>query len=125
MDEPETPRGRLAPQNTRSRVGKISALASAVLTLSIPSVAWAQPFDCGYGYHMRMWGGLAGLAGLLVFFILVVVAMVLALLVARWLGSLGQRKTTRSTPLDILKERFARGEIDRQEFEERRQLLGE
>jgi putative membrane protein len=29
------------------------------------------------------------------------------------------------TPLDILKERFARGEIDRQEFEERRRVLGE
>lgn len=128
MDEPESPRGRLAMQDPRallSKVGKASALASAVICLSIPSVAWAQPFDCGYGNHMRMWGGVAALAGLLIFFILAVIAMVLALLLARWLGSLGQRKTTRPTPLDILKERFARGEIDRQEFEERHQLLGE
>ncbi len=29
------------------------------------------------------------------------------------------------TPLDILRERFARGEIDKEEFEERRRALGE
>jgi len=29
------------------------------------------------------------------------------------------------TPLDILKERFADGEIDEEEFEKRRRILGE
>ena len=29
------------------------------------------------------------------------------------------------TPLDILRERFARGEIDKDEFEERRRVLSE
>jgi putative membrane protein len=31
----------------------------------------------------------------------------------------------RDTPLDTLKQRFARGEIDRAEYEERRKLLVE
>jgi putative membrane protein len=31
----------------------------------------------------------------------------------------------RNTPLDTLKHRFARGEIDRTEYEERRKLLSE
>jgi putative membrane protein len=47
----------------------------------------------------------------------------------RWLGGSGhgtaQHPPPVKTPLDILKERFARGEIDKEEFEERRRVLGE
>ncbi|MGH2660123.1 MAG: SHOCT domain-containing protein [Actinomycetota bacterium] len=35
----------------------------------------------------------------------------------------GERTTRGSTALAILEERFARGEIDRQEFDERRAVL--
>jgi len=35
------------------------------------------------------------------------------------------RDSRRQTPFDILRERFARGEIDRQEYEERKGLLSQ
>jgi len=34
-----------------------------------------------------------------------------------------QRNESSQTPLDILRERYARGEIDKEEFEERKQNL--
>jgi putative membrane protein len=55
----------------------------------------------------------------------------IVVLVVRWLGgpwhgqAPSQHVSPGRTPLDILKERFARGEIDKQEFEERRRVLGE
>jgi putative membrane protein len=64
--------------------------------------------------------------------ILVLAAVIaVAVLLVRWLGGPWQgtvpphHTTPGRTPLDILKERFARGEIDKEEFEERRRVLGD
>lgn len=79
-----------------------------------------------------MWGG--GWAGMLfgLLMMIVVVAAITALivLVVRALGGVGHGRPTSGappakTPLNILEERFARGEIDAQEFEQRRRLLGD
>jgi putative membrane protein len=76
-----------------------------------------------------MWnGGPWMFFGPLMMIIFFATIVVVAVLVARWLGHPGQGKVRHSpprTPLDILKERFARGEIDKEEFEERRRVLGE
>jgi putative membrane protein len=65
-------------------------------------------------------------------FMILVLAVVIAVavLLVRWLSGPWQATAPHQlpssrTPLDILKERFARGEIDKEEFEERRRVLGD
>lgn len=112
------------------------AAAGAAIAL-VPAWVWAQgpsaPERYGYGPHMMDWGG--GWFGMIFgpLFMILVLALVIAVVVllVRWLS--GPWHGTASshpappgrTPLDILKERFARGEIDKAEFEERRRLLGD
>ena len=92
------------------------------------SAAWAQQTGSFYGSHM--WDGGAwmffGPLMMLVFIAAIVVAVVF---LVRWLGASGHGMASHTppgkTPVDILKERFARGEIDKEEFEERRRALGE
>lgn len=98
----------------------------ALLSLATPLVALAdQTQGPGYGHHM--WNGGWFLGPIMM--ILVVAAVVAAVvLVVRWHGG-GVQSTapyapSRRTPMDILKDRFAKGEIDKDEFEERRQVLG-
>lgn len=113
----------------------MSAAASAAFVLA-PGWAWAQGPSDSARYadapHMLGWGG--GWPGMLfgpLFIILVLAAtIVLAVVLARWLGGSSPSAARRQerpprAALDTLKERYARGEIDREEFEERRRILGE
>ena len=76
-----------------------------------------------------MSGGWLGMAFHVVFFILILIVLVL---VIKWLlmqSSQSKREDKaipeqKSRSLEILKERYARGEIDRQEFEQKKQDLG-
>ena len=105
---------------------KLFTMAIAVTT---PTLASAQPGP-GYEQHMMSWGG-GGYGMILgpIFMILVLaVVIAVAVLLVRWLGGSwdGQNQTPPApTALDILKERYARGEIDKEEYEERRRILGE
>jgi putative membrane protein len=98
----------------------------------LPGPAWAQASSdaerYGWGPHMMGWGG--GWYGMIfgplfmILFLAVLVAVVV--LLVRWLGGYPPHQLPPArTPLDILKERFARGEIDKAEFEDRRRVLGE
>lgn len=78
-------------------------------------------WDHGWGWGGMMTGGgftlLVFLGGI----------MLLVVLLARSVGGLGTPHEPagryRQTPLEILQDRFARGEIDKQEYEERRKTL--
>jgi putative membrane protein len=114
-----------------SRLFNSMIAAAGAATAAMPTWVWAQvPSDgdrYGYGHHM-MWG-FGMIFGPLFFILILALVIVVAVLLVRglagpWQGASHPVPPGR-TPLDILKERFARGEIDKDEFEERRRTLGE
>ena len=116
------------------RRGKAVATAASVALIGLgSSLAIAQESPPYYGPQM-MWGG-GGWYGMIfgpVFMVLVLAGVIaLVALLARWLGGpwYGTQPPHHAPagrmPVDILKERFARGEIDKNEFEERRRVLGD
>jgi putative membrane protein len=104
------------------------ALLAATLALALfaPMSAAAQErtWEWQWGMHpmMFMWGagGLVMMLMMLVFWGLVIAGLVVGL---RWLVGPG-RPVPRDEALDILRQRYARGEIDKQEFETRKRDLG-
>jgi putative membrane protein len=62
--------------------------------------------------------------GPIMMILLVAAVVVLVVVALRWLGRTPQGSAP-PTPLEVLKERFARGEIDKDEFEVRRRALSE
>lgn len=109
-----------------------NALRTALLSalLSLPGLAMAQPGEGYWGPHM-MWGGwLHMFFGFLMMLLFLAILVGLVVLVVRWLGSSEHSPFRHASPgarspLDILKERLARGEIEVAEYEERRRALGD
>ena len=95
--------------------------------------AWAQrgmDYYGHYGPHMWSGGAFGWIFGPLFMLAFIAVIVVVVVLLVRWtIGPAGHghlhAPPTGRMPLDILKERFARGEIDKEEFEERRRVLGD
>ena len=77
--------------------------------------AQGGPYDWGWGTHPMMWGawGFGMMIMMILFWVLIIVAVVLGI---RWL--LGQGKESRpDSALEILRQRYARGEINKEEFD--------
>jgi putative membrane protein len=107
---------------------RLPALAIVSAIAALPDVALAQGAPGYYNDHMMWGGGWHGWALgplMMVFWLALLVGAVI--LIARWLGASGHIEPRRANPsssaIDILRERFAKGEIDKAEFEERHALL--
>jgi len=79
----------------------------------------------GYGGWNNMMGGwngfgLLGWIPMLLFWVLLILGVVGLI---RYLGGSGRRSDERRSPLDMLKERYAKGEIDKKEFEQMKKDL--
>ena len=72
----------------------------------------------GYGYMMNSWTG-AILMGLVI--LILIGVLIYFLFKSSKTGGLGQPPN--ETPLDILKKRYARGEITKEQFEEMKKDL--
>lgn len=117
----------------RSIVAAWGLTGAGAVLLVVPS--WAQappapPDAYGYGPNMMWGGGWYGMVLGPLFMILLLVAVFAAVaLLSRWFAAPWHGPSSAHhlphvrSPLDILKERYARGEIDKEEFEERRRVL--
>jgi putative membrane protein len=88
-----------------------------------PSLVWAQgrPYEWGWGMHPMWWGawGFGMMLIMLLFWILVIAGLVVGV---RWLLGLGKDRRFDSA-LEILRERYAKGEINKDEFEAKKRDL--
>lgn len=107
----------------RMHLGRTWPVVGSVLaSMTAHAQAPQRSYD---GWHWN-WGWehiVFGSIMMIVFWGGVILLIVLAV---RWMGGASASQASpRQTPMDILEERFARGEIDEQEFLERRRHLSE
>ena len=118
-----------------------AAIASGVLGLMASgSAAFAQTtgdvvrnYEHHHGSGMmwggHQWGGFGMGFGFIFMLLLLAAVVVVIIFVVRAFGvggmpnAPGETRRTGDTAVNILKERFAKGEIERDEFEEKRKLL--
>ena len=129
----------MVPAQTRIKASAATVNGAKHLSLwvapflsALPSMALANGSGPAHG-HGTMWGGW-GWAGMIFGSIMMIavlaVIVVVVVLIFRWLrGGYPPTQTgmphAERTALDTLKERFASGEIDSEEFEEKRRLLSD
>jgi putative membrane protein len=108
------------------RGSKRGWILAALVPFLGPAVAAAQerPPDWGWGMH-PMWGaweawGLGMMLTMLVFWAVVIVGVVFGV---RWRAGQGRESRSGDTARDILRQRYARGDISKEEFDAKKRDL--
>ncbi|MGH1419433.1 MAG: SHOCT domain-containing protein [Hyphomicrobiaceae bacterium] len=107
----------------------VRLMPACVAMLSFVQQAAAQPTNRPRYEPMMHDGWYGWFVGPIMMMVFLVITGIVVVSIVRWLmgpghGPHGFGPVERS-PLDILKERYARGEIDKDEFDERRKVLRE
>jgi putative membrane protein len=106
-----------------ARAGRWAWVFGGLVPLLAPVVAAAQerPHEWDWGMH-PMWGvwGIGMMLMMLVFWGVVIVGIVFGI---RWLAGQGRDLRSADTALDILRQRYARGDISKEEFDAKRRDL--
>jgi putative membrane protein len=130
----QQPKDRAMKQLGSALLAAASAVAAspafAQATSNAPAPPDGPPYGYGpmWGYH-HMGGWVFHPFGSVLFAVFCVFLVVWAIRMVRFGGYRGYARFRHagyghgSTALDILEERFARGEVDKNEFEEKRKLL--
>ncbi len=79
--------------------------------------AWSRPWGWGRG----MIGGFPG--GMFMMFLLILLGAVVVYLLLKKQGESRPAELSRDTPLEILKRRYAKGEITKEQFDEMKKDL--
>lgn len=111
----------------------ITAFQAVLFTAGLSFAQWGSRQGSGPGYMHSPWGNMMGGWGWMgmVFNLLILILIVAALIMAiRWVLQGGRSREGNDTrqgssgrAMEVLKERYARGEIDKDEFEQKKKDL--
>lgn len=97
-------------------------LSLFIIILSFSGVAFAHG---EHGWHMGPWGHMEyfGLGGIIMWILFLIVIGVAVYLIVQATKSKGPGASFREIPMEILKKRYAKGEIRKEQFEKMKKDL--
>jgi putative membrane protein len=104
-------------------VTRIAAGLTGLAAVGLPAAAWAQERPWYWGWHpmWAMWGAWG--VGMMLVFLTFWVGLIVGLIaLVRWAATQGRESRT-DTALEILRQRYARGEINKDEFDAKKRDL--